>query len=158
MIIWLRGMSSSGKTTIAKAVKEKYKSSRSTVIIDGDEVRSGLSSGLGHEYDSIIENCRRMAEVCSLIEPQVDIVILACMAPSIASRETIKQVFNKNKVEFVEIFCHADCEVLKKRDTKGIYNSRLGHVYYCTNEDFDIGIDTHELTVDECVNIVSSYI
>ena len=92
-VIWFTGLSGSGKTTLAKSLinffnKQKF----SSVLIDGDDVRSGLSSDLNFSEVSRSENIRRIAEVSKLLLKQLDYIIVSTISPTEDLRETAKKI------------------------------------------------------------------
>ena len=119
-VIWLTGLSGSGKSTIADAT-EKYLHNKGfrTYILDGDNIRHGLSKDLGFTNADRVENIRRISEVAKLMMEAGMIVFTAFISPFKAEREMAKNLF-KDK-DFLEIFIDTPLELAEKRDPKGLY-------------------------------------
>ena len=119
-VIWLTGLSGSGKSTIANALeKELYNRGIRTYILDGDNIRHGLNKDLGFSEADRIENIRRIGEVTKLMVDAGIVVITSFISPFREERETARSLFNKN--EFLEVFVDVPIEVAESRDPKGLY-------------------------------------
>lgn len=119
-VIWLTGLSSSGKSTIANALEsELYNMGLHTYLLDGDNVRMGLNSDLGFDNDSRVENIRRIAEVCRLFVDSGIIVISAIISPFEKDRNMARGIVKSDG--FIEIFVDTPLLVCEKRDAKGLY-------------------------------------
>jgi bifunctional enzyme CysN/CysC len=120
MCLWFTGLSGSGKSTIANALeKELFNMGKHTYILDGDNVRHGLSHDLGFTEADRIENIRRVAEVAKLMVDAGLIVLVTFISPFQKDREMARGKFQEG--EFVEIFVDTPLEECEKRDPKGLY-------------------------------------
>jgi len=119
-LLWLTGISGSGKSTIADALeKELYRRGYRTFILDGDNIRHGLSNDLGFSEADRVENIRRVAEVSKLMLDAGIFVISSFISPFISDRNMVRQMFSSN--DFVEVFVNTPIEVAESRDPKGLY-------------------------------------
>jgi adenylylsulfate kinase len=127
-IIWLTGLSCSGKSTIANLLeKELFKRNCHTYLLDGDNLRFGLNKDLGFDNISRDENIRRVGEVAKLFVDAGIIVICSFISPFNKQREWIRTLVETN--EFIEIFVDTSLEICESRDTKGFYKkARLGEI------------------------------
>ena len=119
-VVWFTGMSGAGKTTIARLVERAlHDRGVRTFLLDGDELRAGLSSDLGFSPEDRAENIRRAGEVAKLMA-DAGLVVLACfISPYASDRERVRGLFADG--EFIEVFVDAPLDVLAARDTKGLY-------------------------------------
>lgn len=126
--IWMTGLSGSGKSTIAIALeRELHNAGRFCVVLDGDNVRTGINSNLGFSDADRTENIRRIAEVAKLFVQQGMIVICCFVSPTIAIRAQAKTIIGVD--DFVEVFVDTPLEVCEQRDVKGLYaKARNGEV------------------------------
>ena len=120
--LWFTGLSGAGKSTLSERVFQKLKMAGAKVeLLDGDEVRTHLSKGLGFSKEDRDINVHRLGFVCQLLSRNEVIAIVAAISPY---RETRDQV--RSKIEdFVEIYVHCPLEVLAARDVKGLYKRAL---------------------------------
>ena len=127
-VIWLTGISGSGKSTIANALEKLlYKKSKKTYVLDGDNIRHGLNKDLGFTDKDRVENIRRVAEVAKLMCDAGLIVITAFISPFRIEREMARSLFKKD--EFKEIYISTPLNVAEKRDPKGLYKkARSGEI------------------------------
>lgn len=124
-VIWLTGLSGSGKSTIANALEvELFSRGRRTYILDGDNVRQGLNRDLPFTDDGRIENIRRVAEVAKLMLDAGIIVITAFISPFHREREMARQLIGDDS--FLEVFVDTPLAVCEKRDPKGLYKKARG--------------------------------
>lgn len=119
-VFWFTGLSGSGKSTIASEL-EKLCHSKGffTIILDGDNIRSGLNKGLGFSYEDRMENIRRIAEVAKLFKDQGVITICSFVSPTIAARNLARQIIGAH--DFKEVYVETPLEVCEARDVKGLY-------------------------------------
>lgn len=110
---WIIGLSGAGKTTLAKTLP-------TDVMIDGDEVRAGLCSDLGHSASDRCENHRRIAHMCKLLNDQGLSVVVCTIAPLIIHRNIIREIL---KERVCITWLNTSIEICKERDHKGIYSS-----------------------------------
>ena len=134
-VIWLTGLSGSGKTSTADALEKKlYALGYKTYTLDGDNVRHGLNNDLGFTDADRVENIRRVAEVAKLMVDAGLIVITAFISPFISERGYARQILADN--EFIEVFVDAPIEVCEARDPKGLYKkARSGQLKNFTGID-----------------------
>jgi adenylylsulfate kinase len=119
IVIWLTGLSGAGKSTIAVALnRELTKVGVASVVLDGDEIRSGLNSDLGFSAEDRLENVRRLAHVARLAASWNRIVIVAAITPSQAMRERARSIVGEG---FREVFVDTPIAVCEARDPKGLY-------------------------------------
>ena len=119
--IWLTGLSGSGKSTIAQSLELNLsKKKKHTYILDGDNLRQGISSDLGFSKKDKSENLRRVAEISKLMLDAGLIVIVALISPYEKDRKFAKSLF-KNE-DFIEVYVSTPLNVCKKRDTKKLYS------------------------------------
>lgn len=119
-VIWLTGLSASGKSTLAKLlVKELFERGCQAMYLDGDNVRQGLSSDLGFFPAERTENIRRIAETAKLFFSQGNIVICAFISPFQKDRDFVRSLVPKGR--FIEIFIKCDIKMCRQRDLKGLY-------------------------------------
>ncbi|MEI6677359.1 MAG: adenylyl-sulfate kinase [Mariniphaga sp.] len=123
-VIWLTGLSGSGKSTIARILEVRlFKAGIRTLILDGDNTRMSINRDLDFSPEGRTENIRRVAEIARLLNDAGVVVITAFIAPFRKDRETAKEIIGKDC--FVEIFVDAPLEICMKRDTKGLYMKAL---------------------------------
>ena len=121
--VWLTGLSGSGKSTIANELaRELLNTSRLAYILDADNLRHGLSAGLGYSDDDRAENIRRVAEVACLFADAGIVAIVPIISPFIASREHARKIHQDNQLRFVEVHVATPIEECERRDTKGLYS------------------------------------
>ncbi|MBK6829559.1 MAG: adenylyl-sulfate kinase [Flavobacteriales bacterium] len=127
-VVWMTGLSGSGKSTIAIALERAlHERGRFCVVLDGDNVRTGINSNLGFSDTDRTENIRRIAEVAKLFVQQGVIVICCFVSPTIAIREQAKAIIGAT--DFHEVFIDTPLEVCEQRDVKGLYaKARAGEV------------------------------
>jgi bifunctional enzyme CysN/CysC len=119
-VVWLTGLPGAGKSSIANAVERRLAAlGRHTFMLDGDNLRHGLSKDLGFSDADRAENNRRAAEVAKLMTDAGLIVLAAFVSPFRADRATTRARFGEG--EFVEVFVDVPLELAAERDTKGLY-------------------------------------
>jgi adenylylsulfate kinase len=124
-VIWLTGLSGSGKSTIASALDVYlYQHGFHTYLLDGDNIRHGLNKDLGFDHESRIENIRRVGEVSKLMVDAGLVVITAFISPYLSDRAMVRDMFED--YEFIEIFVDTPLEVCEARDPKGLYKKARG--------------------------------
>lgn len=156
-VLWMTGLSGSGKSTIANAVEKKLASlGHHTFLLDGDNVRHGLNKDLGFTDADRIENIRRISEVARLMTDAGLIVITAFISPFRAERDMARQMIAEG--EFVEVFVDTPLDVAEQRDVKGLYaKARSGQLKNFTGidspyeppENPEIHLETVSLSVEE---------
>ena len=149
VVIWLTGLSGSGKSTLAHSVEEElHNLNCRTYVLDGDNIRQGLSSNLSFSDEDRKENIRRIGETAKLMMEAGIIVLTAFISPFEKDRNLVrKSLF---EADFVEIFCSASLEVCESRDVKGLYKrARKGEIKGYTGIDSPYEIPTNpELIVN----------
>ena len=119
-VIWLTGLSGSGKSTIANALETSlFANGAHCYVLDGDNLRHGLNMDLGFTPEDRAENVRRVSEVAKLMVDAGLIVITALVSPFAADRNRAKSIFEEG--EFLEVFVDTPIEICQQRDPKGLY-------------------------------------
>lgn len=131
--VWLTGLSSAGKSTLAEAVSQRLRDAGHRVeLLDGDIVRRELSRGLGYSKADRDENIRRIGFVAELLTRHGVIVIVAAISPYRAVREEVRQRIGS----FIEVYVNAPLELCEQRDRKGLYRkARAGEIQGMTGVD-----------------------
>ncbi|MFT6181692.1 MAG: adenylylsulfate kinase [Akkermansiaceae bacterium] len=118
-VLWMYGLSGSGKSTIAAALERQlHEAGRFVVILDGDNFRDGLNSDLGFSDEDRKENVRRVAEVAKIFASQGVIVLVSVITPKQVLRDQARKIIGE---DFREIFIKASYETCAERDPKGLY-------------------------------------
>jgi bifunctional enzyme CysN/CysC len=119
-VVWLTGLSGSGKSTIANALEKRlFAQGVHSYVLDGDNLRMGLNMDLGFTSTDRAENVRRVSEVAKLMVDAGLVVISALVSPFEVDRQRAKSIFEDG--EFVEIFVDTPVDVCRARDPKGLY-------------------------------------
>ncbi|MCW2599831.1 MAG: sulfate adenylyltransferase, large subunit [Frankiales bacterium] len=119
-VLWFTGVPSSGKSTVANLVeKQLHAQGRHTYLLDGDNIRHGLSKDLGFTPEDRVENIRRVGEVARLMVDAGLIVLVTLVSPYKAERDLVRNRLDEG--EFFEIFVDAPLAVVQERDPKGLY-------------------------------------
>lgn len=134
-VLWFTGLSGAGKSTLAHAVEEElHRQNRRTFVLDGDNIRHGLSSNLGFAEADRRENIRRVGEAAKLMMEAGLIVLTAFISPFRADREAVRKLLPHG--DFLEIYCSAPLAVCEARDVKGFYKrARAGEIKNYTGID-----------------------
>jgi bifunctional enzyme CysN/CysC len=166
LCLWLTGLPGAGKSTIANLLeKQLFACGRHTYILDGDNIRQGLSRDLGFSEADRVENIRRAMEVARLFVDAGLVVIVAFISPYRAERDLARSRFEPD--EFVEIHVDAPLEECERRDPKGLYaKARRGELVNFTGIDSayeppeapEIRLDTVAKSPDECVDLILFYL
>lgn len=165
-ILWLTGLSGSGKSTTANAIKRNLTGCGCKVtVIDGDNLRRGLCSNLGFSPEDRMENIRRAAEVAKLFYQTGFIVIVSLISPLKKYREIAREIC-KN-LTFIEIFVDCPLDICEERDIKGLYRkARAGEIKkftgisapYETPNNPEIVLWTYQRCVEENCNLVTIFL
>lgn len=119
MVLWLCGLSGSGKSTLANALEKKlHAEGRYVVMLDGDNLRSGLNAGLSFSDEDRKENIRRAAELAKLLSRNGAIVLLSLITPQQAFRDQAREIIGE---DYREVYIKASFETCAQRDVKGLY-------------------------------------
>lgn len=119
-VVWLTGLSGSGKSTIADAAaRQLHALGIHTYVLDGDNVRHGLNKDLGFTPEDRAENVRRVAEVGKLMQDAGLVVFVALVSPFAADRRAARELFAPG--EFLEVYVDTPLDVVRERDPKGLY-------------------------------------
>ncbi len=156
-VLWLYGLSGSGKSTVAnQAERVLHAEGRLTVILDGDNLRTGLNSNLGFSDEDRTENVRRVAETAKLLAGQGMIVFVSVITPFRRLREIAGKIIGE---DFHEVYLRATFETCATRDPKGLYaKAKDGKIGQFTGKDsgFEepsssvLVLDTEKSSVAEC--------
>jgi adenylyl-sulfate kinase len=122
-ILWLTGLSGAGKSTLSAALAPAL--GPRVEVLDGDEVRTYLSKGLGFSKEDRDTNIRRIGYVARLLARNGVAVVTAAISPYAATREEVRTLAEADGVPFVEVFVSASLEKLAERDVKGLYKKAL---------------------------------
>jgi adenylylsulfate kinase len=166
MVIWLTGLSGAGKSTIAAGLERSlYKAGYLTFMLDGDNIRKGLSEDLSFRVEDRAENTRRVAEVAKLFLHCGIITICSFVSPTRKMRHSVRDIIGSKY--FHEIFVDTPLEVCEKRDVKGLYaKARKGEIKDFTGIDspFErplrprLTIKTAEMGIREGIALLRDYV
>ena len=134
MVIWLCGLSGSGKSTIANAAERVlHQQGRLTTILDGDNLRTGLNSNLGFTDQDRLENIRRISETAKIFVSQGIITFVSAITPRGELRDLARSLLG---ADLFEIYVKASYEACEKRDVKGLYaKAARGEIAHFTGKD-----------------------
>jgi bifunctional enzyme CysN/CysC len=165
-VLWFTGLSGAGKSTIANLVEKKlHRMNRHTFLLDGDNIRHGLSRDLGFADADRVENIRRVGEVARLMTDAGIIVITAFISPFSAERQMVRDMMRLG--EFIEIYIDTPLGEAEKRDVKGLYKkARSGQLANFTGiassyeppATPDIHIDTTKITAEEAATLIVEHL
>ena len=162
--LWLTGLSGAGKTTLSeKLLPELQKRGLNIEVLDGDEVRTNLSKGLGFSKEDRDTNVRRIGYVARLLSRNGVGVITAAISPYAEIRDEIKAAIEAEGIDFIEVYLKAPLEVLIERDVKGLYKKAIaGEIknFSGVSDTYeepispDIIIESDKETVEQAANLV----
>ena len=165
LTIWFTGLSGSGKSTVAHALIERLAEfGRNVSLLDGDEIRTHLSKGLGFSKEDRDTNIRRVGFVAAMVSQHGGTVLCSVISPYRAVRDEARKMSRGN---FVEVFCDTPLDVCESRDVKGLYAKartavKDGKPMGFTGVDDpyeppvnpEVTIDTSRLPVQECADAI----
>lgn len=165
-VLWLTGLSGSGKSTIAQHLERKlYNDGFFVQVLDGDNIRSGINNNLGFSAEDRVENIRRIAEIAKLYLNTGVITINSFISPTNEIRQMAKDIIGSS--DFIEVYVNASVETCEKRDVKGLYKkARTGELKNFTGIEGGyeapsnpaIEIKTENLTIEESVDIIYNHL
>lgn len=164
-VLWMTGLSGSGKSTIAHRIeRELILSGHRVYVLDGDTLRTGLNRDLGFGDEARRENLRRAAEVVKVLVDAGLIVIASFISPFTAERQMVREIVGEN---FFEVYVEANIETCEERDPKGLYKrARAGVIPKFTGvsspyeapENPDLRLNTSNASLEECVSQFAAFI
>ncbi len=156
IVIWLCGLSGSGKSTIANAVERVlHQQGRITTILDGDNLRTGLNSNLGFSDHDRLENIRRIAETAKIFVSQGIITLVSAITPRGELRDLARGLLG---ADMFEVYIKASYHACEQRDVKGLYaKAAAGEIQHFTGKDGsfeppqspNLTLDTEQSTVED---------
>ncbi|MBL4603151.1 MAG: sulfate adenylyltransferase subunit CysN [Emcibacteraceae bacterium] len=164
-VLWFTGLSGSGKSTIANLVEKKlYAVGKHSYLLDGDNVRHGLTRDLGFTDQDRVENIRRVGEVAKLMSDAGLIVLTSFISPFINEREMVRELLGH---DYIEIFIDTPLNVCQERDPKGLYKKvKNGEVKNFTGIDSpyevpqnpDILVKTDQLSPEDSALLIIKHL
>ncbi len=157
-ILWFTGLSGAGKSTLANAVEQQLRGERSLEILDGDEVRTHLSKGLGFSREDRDVNVHRIGYVARTLAKHGVGVITAAISPYAETRRQVRELAEQRGIAFLEVFASSSLAALAARDPKGLYKRALaGEVPnftgvsdpYESPESPDVRVETDRETIEQ---------
>lgn len=127
-VVWMTGLSGAGKSTLAAALRARLAADaprRPIELLDGDEVRSFLSAGLGFSRADRDTNVHRIGFVARLLARHGVLVLVAAISPYAEARARLRDLSEAAGHPFLEVFIHAPLDVVIARDVKGLYKRAL---------------------------------
>jgi bifunctional enzyme CysN/CysC len=165
-VLWFTGLSGSGKSTLAMEVERRlFQMGYQVYVLDGDNVRRGLSANLGFSPEDRAENIRRVGELAALFADAGMVAIAAFISPYRADRERARVA--ARDTSFHEIFIRAELAVCERRDPKGLYRkARAGQIQEFTGvsapyeepESPELVVDTSSATIGACAERIVAYV
>jgi adenylyl-sulfate kinase len=162
VIIWLTGLSGSGKSTISETLLDIMSGyDYQTVVLDGDNIRKGLSKDLGFSLEDRKENIRRISEVCKIFSDNNINVITAFISPMEEDRNMARDIIGEEN--FIEVFVDCPLEICEERDPKGLYKkARNGEIPnftgiyspYIPPKSPSVRVQTDKMNKNECARII----
>jgi adenylylsulfate kinase len=156
LVVWLYGLSGSGKSTIANATERVlHQQGRFTTILDGDNLRSGLNSNLGFTDQDRLENIRRIAEIAKIFVSQGIITLVSAITPRGELRDLARGLLGD---DLFEVYVKACYEICEQRDVNGLYaKASRGEIQHFTGKDGsfdppqnpDLILNTENSTVED---------
>ncbi|MEM6265462.1 MAG: adenylyl-sulfate kinase [Bacteroidota bacterium] len=158
-VVWLTGLSGSGKSTIAQALERQlFDQGFVTMLLDGDNIRTGLGNNLGFSVEDRQENIRRIAEAAKLFLSCGVVTLCSFVSPTREIRDMARNIIGP--ADFKEVYVNAPLEVCESRDVKGLYKKvRAGEIKDFTGIDSPFEAPLHpflEIKTDQQELIESS--
>jgi sulfate adenylyltransferase len=136
VVLWFTGLSGAGKSTLARAVEQALRAHHRVEVLDGDELRTTLSKGLGFSREDRDTNVRRIGLVACMLARNGVLAIGAAISPYASTRDEVRAQAAAEGVALVEVYVHAPMETLVARDHKGLYKKALaGELKHFTGVD-----------------------
>ena len=165
-VIWLTGLSGSGKSTIANSLNRKlFSSGIQSIVLDGDNTRLGINKDLTYSKKDRAENIRRVSEIAKLFIDKGQVVITAFISPFEIDRMLAKEIISSN--ELIEVFIDCPIEECEKRDVKGLYQkARNGEIKDFTGvsspfespKNCDIRIESKKQNIEASVDQILEFL
>lgn len=165
-VLWLTGLSGSGKSTIAKYLERLlFEEGYLPQVLDGDNIRFGINNNLSFSAEDRLENIRRIAEISKLYLHTGVICINSFISPSREMRDLARSIVGVE--DFIEIYINAPIEVCEARDVKGLYQkARAGLIKgftgiddpYEAPENPNLEIRTDQLTIEASAVLIMDYL
>ena len=165
-VIWLTGLSGSGKSTIASLLEEHFiRAGLVAFVLDGDNVRHGLNGDLGFSPDDRAENIRRVGQVAALFCQSGVITIVSFISPYAAGRDAARKATGADR--FIEVYLDTALEVCERHDAKGLYKkARAGDISDFTGIDApyqipekpELSVETDKMDPQECAAVILDYL
>src|SRR5512144_3189002 len=125
-VVWFTGLSGAGKSTLSVPVAERLRELGHRVeVLDGDEVRTHLSKGLGFSKEDRDTNIRRIGFVAELLARNGVVAITAAISPYRDVRDEVRGKVERHGARFIEVYVECPIDVLSDRDVKGLYKKAL---------------------------------
>jgi bifunctional enzyme CysN/CysC len=164
--VWLTGLSGAGKSTLARELERQLHAlGRHVYVLDGDNIRHGLTSDLGFTVEDRAENIRRVAHVARLMVDAGLIVIVAFISPFKTERTAARALFESG--EFIEVFVNTPLAICQQRDPKGLYDkAKRGELLEFTGIDspyeppsdpelrIDTSVESINVTLAKIINLM----
>jgi adenylylsulfate kinase len=157
LVVWMCGLSGSGKSTIANAAERVlHQQGRMTTILDGDNLRTGLNANLTFTDDDRLENIRRFAEVAKLFVSNGIITFVSAITPRGELRDLARGIIGEENL--FEVYIQASYQACEQRDVKGLYaKAARGEIAHFTGKDGtfeppstpDLTLDTESTTIED---------
>lgn len=164
-VLWITGLPCSGKTTLAKSLQKNLRSfDLNCLILDGDDIRSSISSDLDFSQKSRTENVRRVANISKMLNQQSIITIVSMLSPLNSQRKLASKIIQEN---FYLIYLSTSLKVCEERDTKKMYRkARENKIKDFTGinskfeipKNYDVIIDTNSHDEEKTTNIVMDFL
>lgn len=161
MVVWMVGLSGSGKSTIARSIESNlHNKGILTKLLDGDNLRTGINNNLGFSEEDRTENIRRAAEVSKLFAEAGVVTICSLISPTTQIREMARDIIGE---DYFEVFVNCPLEVCEQRDVKGLYaKARKGEIKDFTGisspfespENPNLELKTDQQTLEESQSVL----